>query len=147
MKRQRCDIFRVADRVGIRLLRPDQHRTRMRRDKICFAKGTLRRIGRRHGEQHLEFVLRLIVESEGNAGALHSETINAVSDLIIDRPALVERGGRLFDQFDRVNLTEIRAQAKALGLRVPSPRVMLVILAIALERAEKPAVFPEERAA
>lgn len=129
--KHRCDIWRVAEQCGVRLVDPDAHAWRQRRPRECFAKKTLKKIGQRHGEAHLALTLRLIVETSGNATELYSETIQAVSALVAN-PAIEARGGQLFDEFDRISLAEIRHQAKVLSVGLPLAHVMRVLLAVTL---------------
>ncbi|TPM19791.1 hypothetical protein [Mesorhizobium sp. B2-3-6] len=129
--KHRCDIWRVAEQCGVRLVDPDAHAWRQRRPRECFAKKTLKKIGQRHGEAHLALTLRLIVETYGNAAELYSETIQAVSSLVAN-PAVEARGGALFEQFDLISLAEIRHQARQLALGLPLAHVMRVLLAVRL---------------
>ena len=142
--RHRCDIFRVAEQCGIRLLRPADHRPLRRRPRECFAKKTLKKIGQRNGEAHLALALRVIVETRDNATELYSETIQAVSALLED-PAIEGRGGALFDQFDQIALAEVRRDARALGLRLPLAHVMRVMIAMRLRDATAIDTIPQER--
>jgi hypothetical protein len=111
MDRQRCDIHRVAAQCGVQLMDAARHSITGRHDRQCFCKPTLRRIGRRHGEGHLALVLRLIVESEGNAGELFSATIEAVSNVLLSN--LVTVDAELFAAFDQIDLGELRIWALA----------------------------------
>ncbi|MER8615988.1 hypothetical protein NKG99_03905 [Mesorhizobium sp. M1409] len=129
--KHRCDVWRVAEQCGVRLVDPDAHAWRQRRPRECFAKKTLKKIGQRHGEAHLALTLRLIVETCGNAAELYSETIQAVSTLVAN-PSIEARGGALFEQFDRISLAEIRHQAKVLDVGLPLAHVMRVLLAVRL---------------
>lgn len=131
MTKRRCDIWRVAEQCGVRLVDPDAHAWRQRRPRECFAKKTLKKIGQRHGEAHLALTLRLIVETYGNAAELYSETIQAVSSLVAN-PSIEARGGALFEQFDRISLAEIRHQARSLEAGLPLTHVMRVLLAVRL---------------
>lgn len=56
-----------------------------RRPGQTHAGGVLRQILRDHGPEHLSAVLHAIRSSPANAEALHSETIGAVSDVLIAR--------------------------------------------------------------
>ncbi|WP_127524602.1 hypothetical protein [Mesorhizobium sp. Z1-4] len=135
MTRHPCDIHKIADKCGVRLLDSNgPHRFDPRRPKVCFAKGTLRRIGQANGEGHLALVLRLIVETEGNAGELYRDTLQAVSALLLAHPGIVDRGTALFDQFDAIDLADMRRKAKALakGLRVS--QVMYILIALELHQ-------------
>lgn len=127
-----CDIFKVAEQCGVKLRRPDTHAWTARRPRECYAKKTLKRIGQRYGEPHLALTLRLIVETEGNATELYSETIQAVS-AVLANPAIESRGGQLFEQFDRIDLGWMRRQARALAIGLPLAHVMRVLLAIRLQ--------------
>jgi hypothetical protein len=129
--KHRCDIWRVAEQCGIRLVDPDAHAWRQRRPRECFAKKTLKKIGQRHGEAHLALTLRLIVETRDNAAELYSENIQAVSALVAN-PAIEARGGKLFEQFDRISLAEVRHQAKMLAVGLPLAHVIRVLLATRL---------------
>jgi hypothetical protein len=129
--KHRCDIFKVAEQCGVKLLKPADHRPLRRRARECFAKKTLKRIGQRRGEAHLALTLRLIVETGDNAAELYSETIQAIS-AVLENPAIEARGGRLFDEFDKIGLAEIRHQAKMLAVGLPLTHVMRVLLAVRL---------------
>ncbi|MCO6050619.1 hypothetical protein NGM99_12580 [Mesorhizobium sp. RP14(2022)] len=121
-----CDVFAVAARVGVRL--PPM--TEARADRApgqCFARKTLKWIGQTHGEPHLELVLRLIVESKGNATALEADIITAVSRVVLS--GLVTVDGALFDAFDQLDLGEIRAWATVAARDCPkSAAIASVIL-------------------
>lgn len=128
----RCDVFAVAGRCGVRLP-PMNEVSRHRSPRESFARKTMKRIGRKHGEAHLELTLRLIVESAGNATALFGDVIWAVSELIAARPDLLDRGLDLYADFDAIGLIDVRRQARALRLRLPSTSVMTTILALRLD--------------
>ncbi|RUX95819.1 MULTISPECIES: hypothetical protein [unclassified Mesorhizobium] len=99
-----CDVHKIAEQCGIKILKPALHGAMAGRGKVCFCPITLKRIGQAHGADHLRLVLRLIVESNGNAGALQMETIAAVSALV--RSGVVEIRADLFDDVD---LEQLRA--------------------------------------
>jgi hypothetical protein len=105
-----CDIYRVAGQCGVKLFDAVDSRN-VRRPRECFSKSTLRRIGREHGEAHLALVLRLIVESEGNAAELYGATIEAVSRVVLS--GLVRADSALFEAFDRIDLADVRIWALA----------------------------------
>jgi hypothetical protein len=102
-----CDVHEIAGQCGIRILKPDQHYAAASRGRVCFCPKTLKRIGRAHGTDHLRLVLRLIVESDGNAGALQMEPIAAVSNVVLS--TLVEIRADLLDDVD---LEQLRAWAQ-----------------------------------
>lgn len=143
MTKMRCDIWKVAEQCGIRLVDPDAHAWRQRRPRECFAKKTLKKIGQRHGEAHLALTLRLIVETRDNAAELYSETIQAISALVAN-PAIEARGGALFEQFDRISLAEVRQEAKGLAVGLPLAHVIRVLLAVKLADG---VVYGDRRAA
>jgi hypothetical protein len=129
--KHRCDIFKVAEQCGVKLCDPARHGWSARRPRECYAKKTLKKIGQRHGEAHLALTLRLIVETRGNAAELYSETVQAVSAVVVN-PAIEAYGGRLFDEFDCISLADIRDQAKMLAVSLPLAHIMRVLLAIRL---------------
>lgn len=73
-------------------------------------------------------MLRLIVETEDNATALYGETLQAVSELLIHRPDLIERGTALFDDFDRIDLNALRGQARVMACGLPVSHVMRILI-------------------
>jgi hypothetical protein len=103
--KHRCDVHRVAEQCGIRVLKPDRKSGDLSRK--CFCPLTLKRIGQAHGEDHLRLVLRLIVESDGNAAELQMDTISAVSAVVLS--GLVEITA---DMFDAIDLGQVRAWAQ-----------------------------------
>jgi|GEM_PF-4734462 len=108
------DVHQVAGECGIRILKPEQHgvASAAKGRRACFCPRTLKRIGRAHGADHLRLCLRLIVESDGNAGELQMETIIAVSNVVLSN--LVEIRADLFDDVD---LGELRAWAQTVKPR------------------------------
>lgn len=146
MNRHHCDIHRVAGQCGIKL-RDAVESSSNRRPRECFAKGTLRAIGREHGEAHLALVLRLIVETEGNAAELYSETITAVSRVVLS--GLIEVGGTLFDAFDEIDLGQLRAWAQAVRGTASTGETMATALLWRLAGPDvlMPPPTAEERAA
>ncbi|MGQ5719069.1 hypothetical protein [Pseudochrobactrum asaccharolyticum] len=79
------------------------------------ARGTMKALRDAHGEGHLIFVVRTIKQSSGNIDELWSETIGAVSDIVIQRPDLAEqRAGDFMEAFDRIDLAVLRGRALAL---------------------------------
>ncbi len=95
-----CDVFKVAGQCGVKILKPALHGAMAGRGKVCFCPKTLKKIGQRHGEDHLRLVLRLIADSTGpgNAAALQMETISAVSHVV--QSGLVEVHAGLLDNID-----------------------------------------------
>ncbi|WP_246660456.1 hypothetical protein [Nitratireductor sp. XY-223] len=124
----RCDIHKVARQCGVRLFNGGRVYKKARGPGECFSPGTLRRIGRASGEAHLALVLRLIVESEGNATELYADTLSAVSSLLEHHPELIERGSALFDAFDSIDLAAVRRRAQMMDCGLPAAHVMRVLL-------------------
>jgi hypothetical protein len=140
--RHRCDIFKVAGQCGIRILKPALSTSAARGNRTYFCAGTLRRIGRRHGEAHLALVLRLIVESAGNATELFGDTITAVSNILLSR--LVEAGSELYAAFDSIDLGELRAWSTVTKGEGTTAHTMTVALLWRLASPEK--VLPKATA-
>lgn len=132
-KPQGCDIHRIARQSGVKLTDGSQFYRTARDPGECFSPATMRRIGCAHGAGHLALVLRLVVETEGNAGELYSETMWSISELLHHRPDLLDRGVALFDAFDTVDLRAVRAAAKTLSCGLPVSHVMRVLLALQMD--------------
>lgn len=127
-----CDIFAVADQVGIKLPPMSQARKEAQPRK-CFARKTLKRIGQAHGEAHLALTLRLIVESTGNAAEMHGDTITTVSAVLLSG---VEAGSALFEAFDKLDLRTLREWAKVACPEMTVAAAMTAVLLWQL-RADK----------
>ena len=125
MKRPRCDINRVARQCGVKLFDGKNHSPRGRYPGECYCKPTLRRIGRRYGEEHLRLVLRLIMET-GNDEELFAETIKAVSMVVLS--GLVEVGSALFEAFDKLDLGEVRIWAQAVCGQASTSETLATVL-------------------
>lgn len=130
VRRQNCDIHKVARQCGVKLYNGSRRYKSTRSARECFSPATLRRIGRTHGAAHLALVLRLIAETNGNAKELYAETLSAVSELLNHRPDLIERGLLLFDVFDRIDLAATRCRARELNCGLPASHVMRILLAL-----------------
>lgn len=107
------NVLKVTRPLGIKVLDAWEHSPTMTRPKHCFCMPTLQKVVRQ-GEDHLSVVLKLIVETKDNATELMAATITAVSHLILAMPWLVERGGDLYDAFDKIDLAALRRRAKAI---------------------------------
>ncbi|MFC3323332.1 hypothetical protein [Mesorhizobium cantuariense] len=146
-----CDVHKIAEQCGIKILKPALHGSMGGKPRICFCPKTLKRIGQAHGADHLRLVLRLIVESEGNAGELQGDVITAVSSVVLT--GLVEIRADLFDaialgqvrtwaQFVKPGCTTAEAMATALLWRLASPeRVMPKLSAEEIAAEEKRAAI------
>lgn len=101
----------LMDQLGVRLVPTYRRRARGQ----SHARGTMKALRDAHGEGHLIFVVRTIKQSTGNIDELWSETIGAVSDIVIQRPDLAEqRAGDFMEAFDRIDLAALRGRALAL---------------------------------
>lgn len=125
MSRGRID--HLCDQLSIRIV-PFRRR---RRGKQTHARRHMWKILKRHGEGHLVFVLRTIVETKNNAAELWSETIQAVSDVVLARPEWAATGGRWLEAFDSIELGQIRAEAKTMGW--PKRQCIRVLLLMRLQ--------------
>lgn len=68
-----------------------------------------------HGEGHLVFVVKTIKQSNGNIDELWSETIGAVSDIVLQRSDWAERrAGDFMAAFDQIDLAVLRGRSLAL---------------------------------
>ncbi len=113
----------LLDGLGIKLVPIYRRRAAAQ----SHARGTMHEIRNQYGDGHLIFVLRCIRESRNNRDELWSETIGAVSDILIQRPDwALERAGDVLDAFDHIKLGPLRGEAVA---RCPWPvRASLRIL-------------------
>ncbi|MER9396718.1 hypothetical protein NKI46_01075 [Mesorhizobium sp. M0615] len=138
------DVHRVAEQCGIKILKPALHGANAGRARVCFCPKTLKRIGQAHGPDHLRLVLRLIVESEGNAGELQGDTITAVSAVVLS--GLVEIHADLFDDID---LGQVRTWAQFVKPGCSTQQTMATALLWLLASPERvmPKLSAEEEAA
>lgn len=77
----------LMDQLGVKLVPTYRRRARGQ----SHARGTMKAIRDAHGEGHLVFVVKTIKQSAGNIDELWSETIGAVSDIVLQRPDWAER--------------------------------------------------------
>ncbi|KQT52201.1 MULTISPECIES: hypothetical protein [unclassified Aureimonas] len=114
MTNAKSHLDQFLDGIGVRLVPV----ARRRRGAQSHARATMREILNDHGGDHLALVLRFIRDSEGNKGALWSETIGAVSDILLQRPDWAERPSDVFAALDTIDLNDARREAV---LRRPWP--------------------------
>ncbi|WP_051230977.1 hypothetical protein [Kaistia adipata] len=127
-------IDRLCDQLGIKIV---PYRKR-RRPRQTHARQVMRRIVLKHGESHLIFVLRAILWSRNNTAELWSETILAVSDIVLDFPEWADaRAGDFMGAFDTIELAEIRRQALT-GRRFSKRSRIYTLLVMALRDALTP---------
>jgi hypothetical protein len=97
----------LLDGLGIRLV--PVHRRRAAAES--HARGTCHELRNAHGDGHLLFVLRCIRQTEGNRDALWSETIGAMSDVLLACPRWMDRPADLFAALDTIDLNKMRRRA------------------------------------
>jgi hypothetical protein len=124
-----CDIYRVARQCGVILREGFEHSPTSRKPRECFCKPTLREIGQEHGEEHLRLVLMLMTGTKVNAAELYADMIKAVSSVLARKPDLTRRPS-LVDDFNAVDLGEMRRQARAMNCPVATTDVIRVLLSI-----------------
>jgi hypothetical protein len=124
-----CDIYRVARQCGVILREGFEHSPTSRKPRECFCKPTLREIGQEHGEDHLRLVLMLMTGTKVNAAELYADMIKAVSSVLARKPDLTRRPS-LVDDFNAVDLGEMRRQARAMNCPVATTDVIRVLLSI-----------------
>jgi hypothetical protein len=133
MSKGKLDV--LLDQLGIRCVPVYRRRERGH----THARGAMKALRAEHGDGHLVFVLKTIKQSRGNAMELWSETIGAVSDIVLQRPDWSERrAGDFMGAFDDMPLGAVREVAVALR---PWPvRVTLrVLILVDLEKRMAPA--------
>lgn len=100
----------LLDGLGIKLVPVYRRRAAAQ----SHARGTMHEIRNQYGDGHLIFVLRCIKQTKNNRDELWSETIGAISDIIIQRPDWAERASAILDAFDTIPLGILRGEAVAL---------------------------------
>lgn len=127
-----CDVHRVAEQCGVRILKPELHGALGGKPKVCFCPKTLKRIGQVHGADHLRLVLRLIVESTGNSAELQMDTITAVSSVVLS--GVVEVRAEMFDDID---LGQVRTWAQSVKPGCTTQQAMATALLWLLASPER----------
>ncbi|SIT52642.1 hypothetical protein BQ8794_10012 [Mesorhizobium prunaredense] len=114
------------------------------RPRVCFCPKTLKRIGQAHGADHLRLVLRLIVESNGNAAELQMDTITAVSAVVLSSLVEIHAG-----MFDAIDLGQVRAWAQFVKPGCTTQQAMATALLWLLASPDRiiPKLSAEEAAA
>ena len=139
------NVLKVTRALGIKVLDAREHSPTMVRPKHCFCMPTLQKVVA-NGEDHLTMVLKLIIETRGNAAELWAATITAISGLLLAMPWLEHRGLDLFDQFDRIDLAALRRRAKAIKRTNKQEvwAVMFNLLCDHFHSEEQGDMFPED---
>lgn len=128
----------LLDGLGIRLVPIYRRRAAAQ----SHARGTMHEIRNQLGDGHLVFTLRCIRQTKNNRDELWSETIGAVSDVLVSRPEWADkRAGDVLEAFDHVPLGVLRGKAVA---RRPWP-VRASLRMLIHERLEAILEEPEPR--
>lgn len=110
MSRPKGQLDALLDGLGIKLVPVYRRRAAAQ----SHARGTMHEIRNEYGDGHLIFVLRCIRQTKNNRDELWSETIGAVSDILVQRPDwAMERAGDVLDAFDQIPLGVLRGEAVA----------------------------------
>ena len=88
----------------------DNRQSRSRRPGQTCADSTLKKILCDEGEAHLRSVLVTIMQTNNNALMLIAPVIWAISDVLRGHPTWF--GGTWLDEFDKIELSELHANAK-----------------------------------
>lgn len=100
----------MLDGLGIKLVPVYRRRAAAQ----SHARGTMHEIRTQYGDGHLIFVLRCIKQTRNNRDELWSETIGAISDILVQRQDwAMERAGDVLDAFDSIPLGPLRGEAVA----------------------------------
>ena len=130
----------LLDGLGIKLVPIYRRRAAAQ----SHARGTMHEIRNQYGDGHLIFVLRCIRQTRNNRDELWSETIGAISDILIQRPDwAMERAGDVLEAFDHIPLGVLRGEAVA---RRPWP-VRASLRMLVYKRLETILDEPEQRLA
>jgi hypothetical protein len=129
---------------GITYVAPAQQRGRIPLTTCCGP--FIDRLIARHGVPHVAFVLKTIMETDGNAGELIADTIGAVSDIVLLHLRWAELGGAWLETFDQINLAKVRRIAKASRVR-PLKSAIAAIIHLRLEEVLGSSVPKPEKVA
>jgi hypothetical protein len=100
----------LLDGLGIKLVPVYRRRAAAQ----SHARGTMHEIRNQYGDGHLVMTLRCIRQTKNNRDELWSETIGAISDILIQRPDwAIDRAGDVLDAFDSIPLGVLRGKAVA----------------------------------
>lgn len=124
-----CDIWKVARECGVILREGFEHSPTSRKPRECFCKPTLREIGHQHGEDHLRLVLMLMTGTKENSAELYADMIKAVSSVLVRKADLMRRS-TLVDDFNAIDLGDLRRKARAMNAPVATTDVLRVLLSL-----------------
>lgn len=129
MKQHPCDIWKVARECGVILREGLEHSPTSRKPRECFCRPTLREIGQDHGEDHLRLILMLMTGTKINSAELYADMIKAVSSVLVRKPDLMRRPS-LVEDFNAIDLGDLRRKAKAMNAPVAATDVLRVLLTL-----------------
>lgn len=110
MTRAKGKLDALLDGLGIKLVPVYRRRAAAQ----SHARGTMHEIRNQYGDGHLVFVLRCIKQTRNNRDELWSETIGAISDILVQRQDwAMDRAGDVLDAFDSIPLGPLRGEAVA----------------------------------
>lgn len=109
MSRPKGQLDALLDGLGIKLVPVYRRRAAAQ----SHARGTMHEIRNTYGDGHLVFTLRCIRQTRNNRDELWSETIGAISDILVQRPDWSERAAEVLDAFDHIPLGVLRGEAVA----------------------------------
>lgn len=125
------NLWTIAEQSGVYLRDAADYSPSQRKPRECYCKPTLKRIGERRGADHLRLTLRLMVGSDANRMALYADAIRAVSDLIWNHPALVQRAS-LVSEMDKIDISALRTKARVLRSPYGTAGTIYTLLAVQL---------------
>ncbi len=126
-------VDRICTSLGIRIVPVYRRRNAVRQ---THARKHMRKILKQHGEQALRTCLLTIIETRNNGHELWSETIQAVSDVILTHPHWLSDFNAWLAAFNTIELAEVRSQAKQTTW--PKRQTMRVILVMRLKEIFEP---------
>jgi len=129
LKQHACDIWKVARECGVILREGFEHSPTSRKPRECFCKPTLREIGQEHGEDHLRLVLMLMTGTKKNSAELYADMIKAVSSVLVRKVDLLRRP-TLVDDFNAIDLGDLRRKAREMNCPVATTDVLRVLLSL-----------------
>lgn len=108
-------IPRICAQLGLEILPT----TRKPGPGQTTASATLHALYRSHGEGHLILLLRTLMESDGNSDHINEFTLMGISDVMLAHPEWPAKGLQWLEAFDRIDLGDVREQARRNRAAVP----------------------------
>lgn len=132
MARSTFNLYRIAEQCGVKITDVSKAR-KVRRPGECYCKSALRWVGNEYGEGQLRLVLMLMTGTRANRTNLHSDLVKAVARLLASDPAIVRRP-RLIDEFNAIDLGQIRNQAISVRSEASLADVNTILLRLHFNR-------------